>query len=201
MCAGDLIWILTQSQLRAVSHLVQSLMDAAVRTYQQREEGEGVESDSEGSMESVSSDRGSHKASYHANKMEDGDKKMRKSQKKKSKSSAMKNKLVQERISQYREGKLNLPSYEVIQNSFHVKTGKVDLQLCDDMSGADMTDTVQGSMLIQVRGAVVLCTIGDHYCVCRYLNWQWMCIWISLQGWAGHTGIEPMTSLIITRGE
>lgn len=132
-------------------------MGAAVRTHQsQREEQEGAESDrdSEGSLESVSSDRGAQKASQHANKMEAGEKKTKKSKKRKSKSSNMKNKLLQERISQYREGKQNLPSYEVIQNSFHVKTGKVDLQLCDDMSGSDMTDTVQGSMLIQVSLAV-----------------------------------------------
>lgn len=157
MPAGDLIWILTQSQLRAVSHLVQSLMDAAVRTHQlQRVEQEGEEDsdrDSKGSLESISSDGGLQRASYQTGKKDDSDKKMKKSKNKKRqpKSSSVRNKLLQERISQYREGKQNLPSYEVIQNSFHVKTGKVDLQLCDDMSGSDMTDTVQGSMLIQVR--------------------------------------------------
>lgn len=132
-------------------------MGAAVRTHQLQQEQDGADSDrdSEGSMESVSSDRsserGARKASYNASKKEGSEKKAKINKKRKSKSSSMKNKLLQERISQYREGKQNLPSYEVIQNSFHVKTGKVDLQLCDDMSGADMADTVQGSMLIQVR--------------------------------------------------
>lgn len=150
---GDLIWILTQSQLRAVSRLTQTLMDAAVRTQQVQREGEEADSqDSEASFESTSSERSSHKSATgtHDSKVEEN-KKAKKPKKRKSKSSIQKDKVLQERISQYREGKVNLPSYEVIQNSFHLKTGKVDLQLCDDIGNSGVTDTVQGSMLIQVR--------------------------------------------------
>lgn len=137
-------------------------MDAAVRTQQlQRAEHEAADSDkdSECSMESVSSDRGSHKPGY---KTDESDKKT-KSNKRKSKSRSMKSKLLQERIAQYREGKQNLPSHEVIQNSLHVKTNKVDLQLCDDMSGADVMDSVQGSMLIQVSIFTALCDRHGYY--------------------------------------
>ena len=150
-CAGDLIWILTQSQLRAVSRLTQSLMDAAVRTAQQQrqDQEEAADSDrySESSMESVSSDKGTQKSGQHP-KVEG---KKKKKKKRTSKSSTQKLKVIEERLSQYREGKKNLPSYEVIQNSFHVKTGKMDLQLCDDMGDSGITDTVQGTMLIEVR--------------------------------------------------
>lgn len=141
-------------------------MDAAVRTAQQHREGPDSDRDSDASLESVSSagdkgsissssDRGSsasekgmQKSAGLDSKKEDKPKKKKK--KRPSKSSSQKMKLVEERISQYREGKKNLPPYEIIQNSFHVKTGKVDLQLCDDMGDTGVTDTVQGTMLIEV---------------------------------------------------
>lgn len=142
---GDIIWILTQSQLRAVSRLVQSLMDAAVRTHQQQEgEEDSDDGDSYGSLESVYSEKGSQKS-------DKPDKDAKKKKRKQSKSSSQKEKVIQERIAQYREGKQNLPAHEVIQNSFHFKTGKVDLQLCDDTTDSGVTDAIQGSMLIQVN--------------------------------------------------
>ena len=117
-------------------------MDAAVRTHQQQQQ-DGEDS-SHGSMESLYSEKGTQKqdTSEGAKK-----KKMRP----KSSSQRERAKAVQERVSQYRDGKLNLPAHDVVQNSIHFKTGKVDLQLCDDtMSSGGVTDTVQGSMLIQV---------------------------------------------------
>ena len=123
-----------------------------MQTHQlQRAEAEAEsDRDSDGSLESVSSEMSTHRSTRRRAEAEE---KKSKSKKRKSKSSVQKNKLLQERIAQYREGKLNLPSYEVIQNSLHVKTGKVDLQLCDDTSGG--TDTVQGSMLIEVSNLSV----------------------------------------------
>ena len=149
MYVGDLIWILTQSQLRAVSRLMQSLMDAAVRTH--KEQAEQEDSDSEGSIDSVSSERGTQKT---------GNQQQQK-KKRKSKSSSRRDKGVKERIAQYQDGKLNLPSYEVIQNTFHFKTGKMDLQFCDDTSNSGgVTDTVQGSMLFQVYVCTSMCVCG-----------------------------------------
>jgi hypothetical protein len=116
--------------------MVQSLMDAAVRTHQQQRQEDG-DASSFGSLESLSSDK--------PDKSEDAKKRKGK---RLSKAATDRENAMQDRISQYREGKLNLPPHEVIQNSFHFKTGKVDLQLCDDTSSCG---TVQGSMLIQVR--------------------------------------------------
>lgn len=149
-CVGDLIWILTQSQLRAVSRLTQSLMDTAVRTAQrQRKDQEDPDSDrdSDVSNESVSSERGTQRPARDT-KVEEKQKKKKK--KRPSKTSSQRLKVIEERLAQYREGKKNLPSFEVIQNSFHVKTGKMDLQFCDDMGDSGITDTVQGTMLIEV---------------------------------------------------
>lgn len=141
-------------------------MDAAVQTaQQQRQEQEDPDSDrdSDASMDSVSSDRGTQRSATRDSKQEE----KRKKKKRPSKYSSQKLKVIEDRISQYREGKKNLPAYEIIQNSFHVKTGKVDLQLCDDMGDTGITDTVQGTMLIEVCtyiwgsgwGLVILCCI------------------------------------------
>ncbi len=141
MCGpGDLIWILTQSQLRAVSRLVQSLMDAAVRTQQQKRgalDGRDSDEESVDSLESVtaSNDRGKPKPSGNHRK-----------HKKQSRSSQHHERVFEEKMKEYMEGRKNLPSHEVIQNSFHLKTGKVDLQLCDDMASSGS----EGSLLIQV---------------------------------------------------
>ncbi len=140
---GDLIWILTQSQLRAVSILVQSLMDAAVRAYQLKK-GEEGDSDSMGSLDSICSNASSVAADNSGGKKR-GDRAVK--SKKLSKSATLKSKEVEARISKYREGKVNLPPYEVIQNSFHLKTGNVDLDFCDDVS---IEDTIQGSIMIKV---------------------------------------------------
>ena len=151
---GDLMWILTQSQLRAVSRLVQSLMDAAVHTQQnKREEEEASDSESVDSLDSASSDRISNKSSPNfIHKSASSLKKKKKPKKLRlSNLASASEKLVAERLTQYQEGQKNLPAYEVIQNSFHLKTGKVDLQLCDDTSAAGgSTAYVQGSLLAQV---------------------------------------------------
>jgi len=121
-------------------------MDAAVRTLQQQSEQDEGDSDKEstGSLESISNEKGGQKP----------EKVGRRAKKRKSKSSSQKEKAMQERIEQYREGTQNLPAHEVIENSFHFKTGKVDLQLCGDTTDSGVTESVQGSVLIQVHMCV-----------------------------------------------
>lgn len=123
-------------------------MDAAVRTHQQQQESKDSDGESVGSLESIAGEKTDHKAE------KPGKEKKRKS---KSSSQKEKEKAVQERIEQYQEGKQNLPPHEVIQNSFHFKTTRVDLQLCDDTTDSGgVTDTVQGSMLIQASAECIL---------------------------------------------
>ena len=158
---GDVIWILTQSQLRALSRLVQTLMDAAVKSAQRmREEREKESEGSTSSLESLASVSGdtpfSHKLSSHSQEQQRQAKKNRKgSSKKRSQAPTANEKLVKQRISDYRDGKLNIPRYEVIQNSFHLRSGKIDLQLCNDVVKEDGSSKVQGSMLIQLTELVV----------------------------------------------
>ena len=158
---GDVIWILTQSQLRALSRLVQTLMDAAVKSAQRmREEREKESEGSTSSLESLASVSGdtpfSHKlSSSHSNSKQQAKKNRKTSSKKRSQAVSANEKLVKQRISDYRDGKLNIPRYEVIQNSFHLRSGKIDLQLCNDVIKEDGSSKVQGSMLIQLTELVI----------------------------------------------
>ena len=157
---GDIIWIVTQTQLRAVSKLVQSLMEAAVHTAQAaRGDGEGQDSDRESvdSLESVmSSESGGSKASAGSeagkNKKETsgGNKTGKKARPRKSLTD--KERVIKQRITDYRDGRLTVPSYEVVQDSFHLRSGKIELQLCDDTKESH---TAQGSMLLQLCELVV----------------------------------------------
>lgn len=152
---GDLIWILTQSQLRAVSKLVQSLMQAAVKAAQvARLEQEKLDSDRESvdSMESTISTQSSEFGGARPKQKSEKKKKQSKSSSEKSSMSAASQRTVKQRISDYREGIQPIPEYEVIQDSFHFCSGKIELQLCDD---TEESHTAQGSMLLQLCQLVV----------------------------------------------
>ena len=92
---GDVIWILTQTQLRALSRLIQTLMDAAVKAAQRSREERERESEegSASSMESIVSAPGDtptgHKLSYDRQNNQQLSKKAHKaSSKRKSKNSS-----------------------------------------------------------------------------------------------------------------
>lgn len=153
---GDVIWILTQSQLRALSRLVQTLMDAAVKSAQRvREEREKGSEGSTSSLESLASISGDAPFSHKLSSQQQAKKNRKTSSKKRSQAPTANEQLVKQRISDYREGKLNIPKHEVIQNSFHLRSGKIDLQLCNDVIKEDGSSKVQGSMLIQLTELVV----------------------------------------------
>ena len=132
---GDVVWIVSQSQLRAVSKLVQSFLDAAVRTAQRdRESVEGSDSPeaSPGEVRRGGKKKGGALEGRRVPKV------------------TPKERAFQQTMVNFREGKRNLPAYEVIQDSFHLRTGKVDLQLCDDTSMGENESAVEGSVLIRL---------------------------------------------------
>ena len=143
---GDVIWILTQTQLRAVSKLVQSLMEAAVKTAQANRQKAMDDSRSSDSSEADFQDASKSKGQSSGGKGHGGS-----SRKKRAKPPTVKELAIKQRMEDYRNGTLNLPAYDIIQDSFHFRTGKIDLQLCDDTSDSE---AVQGSMLVQ------LCQVG-----------------------------------------
>ena len=59
--------------------------------------------------------------------------------------------MIEKRILDYRSGKLSIPKYEVV----HLQSGKIDLQLYNDVIKEDGSRKGQGSMLIQLTELVV----------------------------------------------
>lgn len=145
---GDVVWIVSQSQLRAASRLVQSFMAAALKVAQRERE--------ERDRESISSDESSiSREGEKAGKRRTPKRHQQHSQKANA-SYLAKERVYQQKMLEYREGKRNVPLYEVIQDSFHLRTGKIDLQLCDDMTlDTDGSQKVESSMLLQLFEVIV----------------------------------------------
>ena len=140
---GDLVWVVTQRQLKALSKLFQSLTDAAVNFAQhEREEAARLHSSRE-SLESIESFV-SHGSSQEEGK--DDKKKIKRTKSpRRTEKDAQKERGLINRLLEYQIGVKNLPSYEVVQDSFHLKTGNVDIQLCDE----------KASLLLQVKKLLV----------------------------------------------
>ena len=137
---GDVMWILSQSQLQAVSRLIQTLMSAAVRMAQkQREKNEALLGDDTESIsgESVMSEEGSVRGAEGGWGSKSSQKKSDKKGKGHKKKAGLSQKEweVKNRIQDYRSGRRNIPAHEIIQDSVHIQTGKIDLQFCDDSTG------------------------------------------------------------------
>lgn len=127
---GDITWILSQSQLQAVSRLIQTLVGAAVGLAQrerlEREAQLANDTDSI-SGESIVSEEGGSLEGKKGLK--------RKSKNKEKKGLTQKEVIMKQKIYDYRSGRAPIPVYEVIQDSVHVQTGNVDLHFCDDSTG------------------------------------------------------------------
>ena len=140
---GDVVWIVSQSQLRAISKLIQSFLEAALKTAHQSQESNTSPEPTSGEVRREGKRKGDVPK---VGKKADG-----RNTKTRPKVTP-REKAFQQTIADFREGRRNLPPYEVIQDSFHLRTGKVDLQLCDDTT---VGSTVEGSMLIQLLELVV----------------------------------------------
>ena len=137
---GDVMWILSQSQLQALSRLIQTLISAAVRMAQtQREKKEALLGDDTESIsgESVMSEEGSVRGAEGGRGSKSSQKKSDTKGKhhKKKAGLSQKEQAVKNRIQDYRSGRKNIPTHEIIQDSVHIQTGKIDLQFCDDSTG------------------------------------------------------------------
>ena len=138
---GDLVWVLTQEQLKAASMLVQSLTDAAVKSNQRERAKVRSSKESLDSIESVSST-----ASGGRKDEESRPKKIRRTKSPLKDNKEMQREMgIRNREVKYQLGKMSLPSYEVIQDSIHIKTGKLNIQLCDD----------HGNLLLEVNKLIV----------------------------------------------
>lgn len=157
---GDIVWILSQSQLRAASKLVQSLMEAAVASAKRtREEAESASQASDSPCPSPDlSEQRRRGSSTRPNPAATQTKSPGKAHLKPPRSPTgsrkpsskgkltMKEMMYQNTLREYQDGKKNLPPYEVVQDSFHLRTGKVHLQFCDDMNVGKDGVNVEGSL-------------------------------------------------------
>ena len=135
---GNLMWVLTQSQLKAASKLAQSLVEAAVRSAQYERERLHDSKESLASIDSsiTTSDDdtsivGKHKSKHTSSQKDNKD--------------LTRDRYFRKKILEYQMGVTSLPAYEVIQDSFHLRTGNVDLQLCDEKS----------SLLLQLKRLLI----------------------------------------------
>ena len=137
---GDIVWVLTQSQLKAASMLAQSLLEAALKWAQHEREEQNRWRGSQESVDSIGA------ASFGYPEDDRGEEKVHRPR---SGRRGAKDQMKAARLRQvewdYQQGRRSLPAYEVIQDSFHIKTGTVDLQLCDD----------RGSLLLQLKELIV----------------------------------------------
>ena len=134
---GDLSWVISQENLKSVSLLVQSLIEAAVKWNQKEREKMELLRGSRDSLDSIES------GSSIASSKDEDSRHVRKN--KSSKKDLRRETSVRNRELRYQLGQTNLPTYEVIQDSIHIKSGSVNLQLCDG----------NGSLLLQVNGLIV----------------------------------------------
>ena len=123
---GDLLCILTQSQLRATSLLIQRLTESSLHMEEEEEE-----------KKALSNTKNHPKAQkqstpHHAHPS-----------------------IPATPIQAYQDGKLNLSPYLVIQDSFHLKCGKIDLHLDDDF--VEQAHQNAGRMNIVFERVMLMC--------------------------------------------
>ena len=131
---GDLMWILTQSQLRSLSNFAQSLTETALKAFHQEHEEQSNMHKSK-----VPTAAAGGKASTDRTGMFEGTNVSRTT------------KWLQQI---YQEGKKLIPEWEVIQHSLHLLTRDVNIQLCSDISSEDdvtLSSHITGSTLLHVE--------------------------------------------------
>jgi len=159
---GDMVCILTQSQLRAASLLVQSMIRTGLDSYHKEKKRK---------QEELRNPR--EKVGYLPNpksKPPSSDKKSKKvSPPQGRKPTVMvinantpketvlalqekyKAEKFEEKLKEYQNGRRSLPTFEVIQSSFHVRSGRVDVQFCDDVTKSGEFEDVSSSLLVMLE--------------------------------------------------
>ena len=58
---------------------------------------------------------------------------------------------LEEKLKEYQDGRQPLPTFEVVQNSFHIRSGRLDIQFCDDVNKSTDIGGVNSSLLIMLE--------------------------------------------------
>ena len=135
---GDMVLILTQSQLKGTSLLIQSVIRRGLDSYHKEKKRKQKEKEKAQERErqqqvSSSTDKKSKKTSASKKNVAVVD-----ASTPKEVILALREKhrleKLEEKLKEYQDGRKFLPMFEVVQNSFHVRTGRLDIQFCDDVN-------------------------------------------------------------------
>jgi len=160
---GDMVWILTQSQLRAASLLVQSMIRTGLDSYHKEKkrkqeelknlrEKVGISENSKSKPQS--SDKKSKKPSPPSAKKQNTRLVVNANTPKETVLALQekyKAEKFAEKLKEYQDGRRSLPTFEVVQSSFHVRSGRVDIQFCDDVTRSEESGNVNSSLLVMLE--------------------------------------------------
>jgi len=157
---GDMVLILTQSQLRRASLLVQAMIRTGLDSYhkqkRRKQEEMNKKKDDDKEMQSVpqlgtkSVDKKSKKSKPPTKNVVVVD-----ANTPKETILALREKYraekLEEKLREYQDGRKPFPMFEVVQTSFHVRSGRLDIQFCDDITKSVEVGGVNSSLLIMLE--------------------------------------------------
>ena len=153
---GDMVLILTQSQLKGVSLLIQSLIRRGLDSYhkqkkrKQEEKNRAEENEQKQNVPHRSSDKKTKKTSPPKKNVAVVD-----ASTSKETILALREKYraekLEEKLKEYQDGRQPLPVFEIVQNSFHIRSGRLDIQFCDDVNKSTDIGGVNSSLLIMLE--------------------------------------------------
>lgn len=153
---GDMVLILTQSQLKGVSLLIQSVIRRGLDSYhkqkkrKQEEKNRTVENEQKQNVSQRGSDKKAKRTSPPKKNVAVVD-----ASTPKETILALREKYraekLEEKLKEYQDGRQSLPVFEVVQNSFHIRSGRLDIQFCDDVNKSTDIGGVNSSLLIMLE--------------------------------------------------
>ena len=153
---GDMVLILTQSQLKGVSLLIQSVIRKGLNSYhkqkkqKQEEKNKAAENEQRQNVSYHGSDKKSKKSSPPKKNVAVVD-----ANTSKETILALREKYraekLEEKLKEYQDGRQPLPVFEIVQNSFHIRSGRLDIQFCDDVNKSTDIGGVNSSLLIMLE--------------------------------------------------
>ena len=153
---GDMVLILTQSQLKGASLLIQSIIKRGLDSYhkqkkrKQQEKSKAAENEKRQHLSYRGSDKKPKKSSPPKKNVAVVD-----ANTPKETVVALREKYrterLEEKLREYQDGRQSLPVFEVAQNSFHIRSGRLDIQFCDDVNKSMDLGGVNSSLLMTLE--------------------------------------------------
>lgn len=152
---GDMVLILTQSQLKGTSLLIQSVIRRGLDSYhkqKKRKQEEKLKTEENEMRQKIS-----HSSAKKPKKTSPPKKNVTVVDASTPKETvlALREKYraekLEEKLKEYQDGQQALPVFEVVQNSFHIRSGRLDIQFCDDINRTTEVGGINSSLLITLE--------------------------------------------------